>query len=417
MRILNRPATAAEVETCRKDMQAVDDDHRRMAEELGKRETEFALKRPELERQRQAAIAAAQTALAAYEKEQAPKLAEQSARRPRRPPSSRPTSRRTNPRHSPRRWPTGKRRKPASIVNRWLVLEPKTTSATNRSTLTKEPDGSIIVSGRNKNGVVTIVGRDRADRDHRPAARGADRQPPAQQGPRPRDGRQLRAQRARADGGPQGRPEAGQAGQARKRLGRLQPGQPSKSPRRSTAVSNDPGNGWAVSPATGVIHWATFETSEPIGGAGGTVLTFKLHHKFGERLDARPVPPVGHPRPQTCRPQPAGRLPRDPGDRTRGANRGPEEPAARLFPCHRRRAAEKVDAVNASKAPLPIDPKLKELRDQLEFAQRPVQPDPVLVALRRDLEISVQQAATRRLTAAQDIAWALINSPAFLFNH
>ena len=76
MRILNRPATAAEIETCRKDMQAVDDDHRRMAEELGKREIEFALKRPLLERQRQAAIAAAQAALAAYEKAQAPKLAE-----------------------------------------------------------------------------------------------------------------------------------------------------------------------------------------------------------------------------------------------------------------------------------------------------------------------------------------------------
>ena len=29
----------------------------------------------------------------------------------------------------------------------------------------------------------------------------------------------------------------------------------------------------------------------------------------------------------------------------------------------------------ASKAPLPPDPKLQELRDQLEFAKRPVQPD------------------------------------------
>ena len=77
----------------------------------------------------------------------------------------------------------------------------------------------------------------------------------------------------------------------------------------------------------------------------------------------------------------------------------------------------KVDALNASKAPLPIDPKLKELRDQLEFAQRPVQPDPALVDLRHDLEMSVQQATVRRLTAAQDITWALINSPAFLFNH
>ena len=33
-------------------MQAVDDDHRRMAEELGKRELDFAVNRPALERQR-----------------------------------------------------------------------------------------------------------------------------------------------------------------------------------------------------------------------------------------------------------------------------------------------------------------------------------------------------------------------------
>ena len=77
----------------------------------------------------------------------------------------------------------------------------------------------------------------------------------------------------------------------------------------------------------------------------------------------------------------------------------------------------KIDALNASKAPLPVDPRLQQLRAQLEFAQRPVQPDPGLIELRRDLEMSVQQATSRRLTAAQDITWALINSPAFLFNH
>ncbi len=76
MRILNRPATAAEVETCRKDMQAVDDDHRRMAEELGKREMRVC---PEAARARAPAPGShrrGQAALAAYEKEQAPKLAE-----------------------------------------------------------------------------------------------------------------------------------------------------------------------------------------------------------------------------------------------------------------------------------------------------------------------------------------------------
>ena len=30
---------------------------------------------------------------------------------------------------------------------------------------------------------------------------------------------------------------------------------------------DDPGNGWAVHPATGVTHWATFETADSVGAA------------------------------------------------------------------------------------------------------------------------------------------------------
>ena len=77
---------------------------------------------------------------------------------------------------------------------------------------------------------------------------------------------------------------------------------------------------------------------------------------------------------------------------------------------------KKVDALFASKV-RPIDSRLKELRDQVAFVQRPISLDPALAGLRHDIETSAQQAATQRLTAIQDIAWALINSPAFLFNH
>ncbi len=66
---------------------------------------------------------------------------------------------------------------------------------------------------------------------------------------------------------------------------------------------------------------------------------------------------------------------------------------------------------------MPIDPKLIELRGRLAAASKPLPMDPRLAQLRADVEMSIKQAVERRLTAAQDIAWALINSPSFLFNH
>jgi hypothetical protein len=57
------------------------------------------------------------------------------------------------------------------------------------------------------------------------------------------------------------------------------------------------------------------------------------------------------------------------------------------------------------------------LSNRFESAGELVQPYPALGALLRDVELRVHQAAARRLTAAQDIAWALFDSPACLFNH
>jgi WD40 repeat protein len=416
MRILNRPATAAEIETCRKDMQAVDEDHRRMAEELSNRELKYALNRPALERQRQAAIATAQAAVAGYEQAQAPKRAEDQRKRAEATAKLEADLKAYETTVLAKRIADWDKEKASSIINRWQVLDPKTMSASSGATLAKELDGSIVVSGLNKNGVVTVSAETELTgitglrlevlTDKRLPGNGPGRatdgnfvlnelELTAAPKADPKQAKPVKLANALAD-----------FSQASFEVAKAIDGSP-----------EDPANGWAVSPATGVIHWATFETTAPLGGTGGTVLTVKMHHRYSEawtlgrfRLSVTRGPkPIGLSLPEDFR----AILAVAPDVRTEAQ----KTLLATYFRTVDSILRSKVDALNASKAPLPVDPRLTELQAQLAFAQRPVQPDSALAELRRDLEISVQQATTRRLTAAQDITWALINSPAFLFNH
>ena len=70
-----------------------------------------------------------------------------------------------------------------------------------------------------------------------------------------------------------------------------------------------------------------------------------------------------------------------------------------------------------AQAGLPADEPLTALQKQIVELEKPTQDDAKLVQLRTDFAASTQQMSNRRLTIAQDLAWALINSPAFLFNH
>jgi hypothetical protein len=74
------------------------------------------------------------------------------------------------------------------------------------------------------------------------------------------------------------------------------------------------------------------------------------------------------------------------------------------------------DLVEAQK-PLPPDPGLMALAAAIGVAETPVPEDPAILRLRADAAASANQIANRRLTTIQDLAWALINSPAFFFNH
>ena len=66
--------------------------------------------------------------------------------------------------------------------------------------------------------------------------------------------------------------------------------------------------------------------------------------------------------------------------------------------------------------PLPKDPKLSALEESLKTAETPVPLPPEVARLRRALALSEKQLANKRVIGAQDLAWALINTPSFLFN-
>ncbi len=67
--------------------------------------------------------------------------------------------------------------------------------------------------------------------------------------------------------------------------------------------------------------------------------------------------------------------------------------------------------------PLPADDKMNQLKAALVVAEREINNPAPLLQLRKDVQMSIAQAADRRLTGTQDLTWALINNPAFLFNH
>jgi WD40 repeat protein/mono/diheme cytochrome c family protein len=415
VRILNRPAAPAEVATCLSDLRSIDDDHRKLAEGLGKREVEYALRRPQLERDRLAAIAAAKSALAAYEKELAPRLAQQEKEKAART-AKLEAELKAYEATLPAKIEAWEKAQAGSIVNRWAVLEPKSLSASRGATLTKEADGSIVVAGKNVPTVLTIAAetdlagitgvRLEVLPDSRYPNQGPGRAPDgnfvlselqiaAAPKSAPKQSKPIGLQNPLADFSQEGFEVA----------------------KAADGDANDVGSGWAVSPITGITHWATFETKEPVGQPGGTVLTIRLHHKFAGnvyqlgrfRLSVTRQPKPGLGLPESFR----AVLATGPEVRTQAQ----KDLLLGYFRAMDKELRQKAEAVNASKGPLPVDPKLASLRGQLEQAQRPVAADPLLQQLRHDLEMSIQQAAARRLTAAQDIAWALINSPAFLFNH
>jgi hypothetical protein len=178
------------------------------------------------------------------------------------------------------------------------------------------------------------------------------------------------------------------------------------------------GNGWAIGGAPGIQrHTATFKLEHPIDSTNGVTLRFKLLHHFADSYNlgrfrlsiTRSEDPLDFGMPETV----VQAIGSQPGQRQM-------EQTATIIDHYRASDPEfwkrKLSLVNASTA-LPTDPTFTELQKTLTTAEEPIKLDPYLVQLRVDASASTEQRGNKRLTVVQDLAWALINSGAFLFNH
>ena len=178
----------------------------------------------------------------------------------------------------------------------------------------------------------------------------------------------------------------------------------------------DDNNGWAVMGYIGKTNWATFKLKMPIGYSGGTLIRFKMHQTYDD------LHQIGRFRISLTRHHNSVGLSLSEellAQLTRPASERSEE-TNRLLINSFEKSDSKLDSLRKaladSQQPLEINSEIVQLREKLERVSKPVPRDVKLVQLEADVKMSEVQLANQRLTAVQDLAWALINSPSFLFN-
>jgi WD40 repeat protein/mono/diheme cytochrome c family protein len=413
VRILNRPATPKEIETATADLRGIDEDHQKLLGSLTLREREVVGIRAQKEKEREDNIKEAKEALEKYETEIAPRLAEAERAKVEKTATLEADLKAFETTY-PSRLEAWEKQHGSEVE--WIPLAPKTLKADGGTKLSLEPDRSIVAFGPNVKTKYTVSTettlrgitaiRLEVIADPKLPNGGAGRAP---------DGNFVLTEfvvsaTSKADS-KQTKPVALQNAladfsQESLGIGLAIDGRP-----------GDGGKGWAVSPVINVTHWATFETKEPVGFEGGTVLSFTLHHNFNtnqHQIGRFRISVTTSPKPGLGLPEELRSILVSPAtDRTDAQKAG----LLKYVRATDKELRQKTQALADSKQPLPIDPKLKSLRDDLALVSRPVPEDAKLLQLRNDVAMSTQQLVNKRLTAAQDIAWALINSPSFLFNH
>ncbi|MEC9475776.1 MAG: DUF1549 domain-containing protein [Planctomycetota bacterium] len=411
LRILNRQATRAEVEAILPMFKSIESDHLALKQEYELYQEEAKQIIAQLEDVRQVNIGEAKGEVAAYETEIAPREAELD-RKQQEAIALALSEQEAYGKTIPEKLLQWEEEQDSST--RWTMLKPENLKASNGSKLELEDDGAVFASGKNGMGdysftastdleAVTAI-RIEVLTDARLANGGPGRGNgnfvlselqidwiPAAIGDESPEPTRLALHNAKAD-----------FSQTNYGVGLSIDGK----------IDN---TGWAIAPKMKENHNATYELKQPIGGTGST-LSFKLHQNY----DANHV--LGRFRVWAS----TSAVPVDLGLPLEIAeildveeNQRSEEQSASIlnyFTAIDPKFQEHKKIVSEAQKPRPVDPGLKKLHEKLSRVEVPVPEIPKLVRLNRAMQLSEQQMKNQRVTMVHDIAWALINSPAFLFN-
>jgi WD40 repeat protein/mono/diheme cytochrome c family protein len=416
MRIVNRHATEKEISAALESMAGLDAEHKTLAAAAQAKEVEQKPAIAKAEQDRLAAIQAAETELTAYKAKMAPEIAKKEAARLAAIKAAEAKVKAafdTAPTNQPK-WENY-----LDLTTEWHPLDLKVQRAGGVEKLEVLPDGSFLATplpeGKESTGNYLLIGKTdlQGVTGIKLEMLPDDRLPNNGPGTAP-DGNFVLGEFVVTTDSADAKRKRG-SGVA----------QTLKNPKADFEQTNFPigealkkGNrdkGWAVSPEGGFRHEATFSFEKPVSNEGGTSFSIQMTSNFqnGKYNPGRFRLWI------TTSPTIRFGVPADVAAALKAPKRTPEQTAtltAHFLNQFRDYQAQKK-TLAAAKKPLPADPQLIALETKHVNAQNPIVLDPKLIQLRRDSDLSAKQLTNKRLTAAQDLAWALINSPAFLFNH
>lgn len=411
LRILNRPAKASEIDATLKLLGEIDKDHTAIEATLAKAEADWKPVRQKLEADRTAKIAAAEKAVADRTAIAEPLRAKAEADR---------TKRVADAEAALKTYDAGLPQKLAAWEKsqqpvEWIPLRPLSFERTPGAQFLPLEDRSVLVKGRPDSGDYKFSIRSNLQNvtAFRLEALSDDRLP--SKGPGLADNGNFVVQEFQVTAVSVKDPKV------RKELAFVKPKLDFAQAGFSAEALFDKNfvaaNGWAVVPSTGVTHWVTFEAAEPFGFEGGTELQVTIAQRYGQKHNLgrfRLSVAVGQKDVGLSLPEDLQAIVATPANLRSPVQK---ESIARYFRQIDPDGQKLQAAAAEARKPVPPDAELVSLKEKLALAQKPVEDDARLIQLRADVKQSTSQHADKRLTVAQDLAWALINSPAFLFNH